>query len=145
MSIKFRNFRRLGAGYKVTPVPDHLINKRASLHILEFGQFLIGGCICVNSLLVLFTDPRSNILTYSLLLGLGVLFVISAYLLAADSIWYRVSAVSCVLLSTIFALLVTKEMGTLIIFVPIILTVVFILFIQTSSKEYYRWVKSISQ
>ncbi|EAW30191.1 hypothetical protein GP2143_01570 [marine gamma proteobacterium HTCC2143] len=145
MSIKFRNFRRLGAGYKTTPVPDDLKIKRASLYILEFGQFLVGGAICINASFSLFGEEGNNPVVYGPLSALGLLFIASAFSLATDLPWYRRTAVASILFSMVFSVFLIKKVFVLGVFAAILAVVLYILYLHPPNKEYYSWVKSLSR
>ena len=145
MSIKYRNFRRLGAGYKTTPVPDGLVNKRASLYIVEFGQFLIGGAISISASVALFGEEGNNPIVYIPLLGLGIFFIASAFLLATNSLWYRRTAIACILASMLFSVLLVKKLVVLGVFAAVLAATFYILYVHPPNKEYYSWVKSLSR
>lgn len=141
--MKYRNFRRLGAGYKTTRVPDELMLKKASLYVIEFSQFVIGGIIVFWSLYGLLVEEGNNPILYGLLLVIGVFLVISGCFLALDNPRYRTTAVTSMGLLLLAVILLVKKISVLLVVALLMLLALYFLYIHPPNKAYYSWVKSL--
>ena len=118
------------------------VKKSISLYVLELGQFFIGGAICVNALLALFLEEGNNPFVYWAIVLLGLSFIVSAILLAANAYISRYSALVCFTALIFFTLFLIKKPSYWVALSIVMAIAMYLMYIHPANRQYYDELKS---